>query len=797
MSGYEFKNHLPKDFDFFTNEPLSEEIWRSKYRWKDEPDFESTAERVARGVYLRGGKKDPAQIAHMNEAFDAMRHGLWMPGGRILAGAGTDKLVTLMNCYVNETVDDSMEGIHSAYGNIMFTMQQGGGIGTDWSTLRPAGAWLSRTQAPASGPCPFISSADSIGLTVESAGERRGAQMWTISDTHPDLPIFITKKHKPGVWTNGNISVLVSDAFMAAIQEDEEWYLYHQCKPKERDPELESLDFIDEETGQKQYVYAVWQARHLWAQITGSTYEYSEPGVIFIDRVNNWNNLQYVEEIRCTNPCGEQPLPPHGTCNLGAVNLALMVSNPFTDDADFDWGLLRNTVRVGVRFLDNVIEATNYPLPEQALEEASKRRIGLGFSGLASAMAQLGLRYGSNRSARFAEEVTKCICTEAYRTSVELAEELGAFPLYDETEFWHGEGFAASRLTDEPFFGKPIRNGVLLTIAPTGTTSVCYGNIESGLEPAFLHDYTRHVVQRDGSRRACQVSSFTARLWRHLNPGMDFPRHFVTADALKVHEHIAIQEACQNWIDASISKTINLPEDYSYEDFVAVYDMAYEAGLKGCTTYRPSEVRGSILSANTSEGQGDQESSNRAGVSGKGTAPINSRPPYLQGLTAKVSWPGLNSAAYVTLNRLTDGTPFEIFLSSKDQRNNEWMTTSTLLMSWLMRMGVPLSTICDELEQVHSFEGFFVEERFRPSLVSFIGSKLREMDGTFHNQAESLEPPHLPQAPVKDTSFLGVGGREGLVSILQGDKCPKCRSPNTKMIEGCFQCLDCSYNKCG
>jgi ribonucleoside-diphosphate reductase alpha chain len=778
---YEFYNHLPKDFDFFEGEPLSKEIWQNKYRWKDEANFADTAKRVAYGVY-------PAttETTHVVDAYNAMRKGLWMPGGRILAGAGTDKFVTLMNCYVNGTVNDSMRGIHDAFGNIMFTMQQGGGIGTDWSPLRPSGAWLGRTQAPASGPCPFISSADAIGLTVESAGERRGAQMWTIADSHPDLPEFIVKKHEKGIWTNGNISILISDAFMGAIAEDEDWLLYHKCKPRERDPKLESLDF-DDDNGIRMYVYSVWKARELWELITRSTYEYSEPGVIFIDRVNDWNNLQYCEEIRCTNPCGEQPLPPHGTCNLGAVNLALMVRKPFTDDAEFDWDLLRNTVRVGTRFLDNVIEATNYPLAEQKAEELAKRRIGLGFSGLASAFAQLGVRYGSAKSARLAGDITQAICLQAYQTSCDLAEELGHFPLYDAKEFWDGEGFAARKLKEQPFFGRPIRNGVLLTIAPTGTTSVAYGNIESGLEPAFLYDYTRNVVQRDGSKKPSQTTAFTARLWRHLNPGVDFPRHFITADKLPVHEHIAIQEACQNWIDASISKTINLPEETTYEDFVTVYDLAYEAGLKGCTTYRPSEVRGSILEGINESGHSNDHSLQ---LGGKGSAALNQRPALIGGYTVKVKWPGLNSAAYVTLNRLDDGSPFEIFLHSKDQRNNEWMTTSTLLMSWLMRMGVPLSTIAEELEQVHSIEGYFVEEKYRPSLVSLIGSKLRELDTAYKTGTEAPStktPLQPPLAPAPDNAGRNLNG---------GRRCTSCNSPSTILHEGCVKCLDCGHSKC-
>lgn len=287
-------------------------------------------------------------------------------------------------------------------------------------------------------------------------------------------------------------------------------------------------------------------------------------------------------------------------------------------------------------------------------------------------------------------------------------------------------------------------------------------------------------MQRDGSYKPTETTTFSARLWRHLNPGADFPRYFITADKLKVHEHIAIQEACQNWIDASISKTINLPKDYTYEEFVAVYDMAYEAGLKGCTTYRPSDIRGSILQASGTGSASEGEQT----ASGKATARINSRPAFISGITAKVKWPGLNSAAYVTLNRLVDGTPFEIFLHSKDQRNNEWMTVSTLLMSWLMRMGVELSTLCDELEQVHSLEGYFADGKYRPSLVSLIGAKLREMDALYipSKSPESALLPPLAAAPA--------------VTQL-GERCPQCRSTRLLREQGCVKCLDCDYNKCG
>lgn len=777
ITPFKFYNHLPAGFDLFTHEPLSKEVWGQKYRWGagEEKNFADTASRVVRGVYANDLEGD-----YSREAFEAMRMGLWMPGGRIIAGAGTNKHVTLMNCYVNGTLEDSMEGIASGYRNVMLTMQQGGGIGTDFSPLRPDGAWLSRTQAPASGPIPFAKAQDSIGLCVESAGERRGAQMGTLADTHPDLPAFIRAKHTPGILTQFNLSILISDAFMGAVHEDEDWYLYHETPPLKRSPELEALDFEDDETGKRQYVYSVWKAKDLWKLITESTYEYSEPGVIFIDRVNDLNNLSYCEAIRCTNPCGEQPLPPHGTCNLGAVNLAIMVRNPFTDDAEFDWELLKNTVRVGVRFLDNVIDVTNYPLPEQEAEEKSKRRIGLGFSGLASAIAQLGLRYGSNRSAAFAEEVTKKIAEWAYWSSWQLAEERGAFPLYKQDEFWGNGGFAATKMRHCAFYGKPLRNGVLMTIAPTGTTSITYGNIESGLEPAFAYSYTRNLTQRDGSKKAIQCSVFTAHLWRHLNGDDPFPRYFVEASQLKVHEHITIQEACQQWIDASISKTINIPVEMPYEEFVTVYDMAYEAGLKGCTTYRPSAIRGSVLST------GAEAGTTAMAAKGMATAPGTvKRPDYLDGSTAKLRWPSMNAAAYVTLNRLEDGHPFEVFLSSKDQRNNEWMTTATLLMSWLFKLGVPLETIAEELKKVSSIEGYIVDGSYRPSFVSLVGSKLLDMDKRFLGIAQDLNVPityqQLPQ---------------GAASFANQKRCPNCRSPKLRSKEGCETCDDCGYNKC-
>jgi ribonucleoside-diphosphate reductase alpha chain len=437
---------------------------------------------------------------------------------------------------------------------------------------------------------------------------------------------------------------------------------------------------------------------------------------------------------------------------------------------------------VGQRFLDNVTDVTRYPLKAQEDEQKRTRRTGLGFSGLATAMAQLGIRYGSTKAVRFAGEVSKCMAFATYEASIQLAEERGAFPEYDEKKFWHeSSGFAAQRFKGTPLFGRPLRNGVCNTLAPVGSGSIIFGNIDSGLEPIWALEYDRKVRQRDDTYKTTRTMSMTARLWRHLNGDEAFPRHITTASDLKVHEHILIQEACQQWIDASISKTINIPADMPYEEFVAVYDLAFEAGLKGCTTYRPSELRGSIL------GPSPQAGEQSAPASVTLSPDAIKRPEYLSAEVAKLRWPGLSSSAYVTLSRLEDGSPFEVFLSSKDQRQNEWMTTSTLLMSWLLRMGVPLQVIAEELQKVQSLEGFLVDRKYRPSLVSYIASKLLEMDARFKGDT-TIETP-------EGITIATTSGSVGMP--LAGPRCPECRSPNIKMKQGCQECQDCGHSKCG
>lgn len=742
------------------------DVWRDKYRWKDEATISDTFRRVADAIY----KNDKE---HAEEAFEAMNQGLWIPGGRILAGAGTPKRVTMMNCYVNEKVGDSMEGIMHALRNTALTLQQGGGIGTDFSTIRPEGALLTRTHTKASGPLPFMHMWDRASATIRSAGDRRGAMMGTMCDTHPDLIKFIHAKKQAGALTQFNVSVLISDAFMEAVKEDEDWILHFNVPPMDRAPELQEYDFVDESDDSIiHWAYSVHRARDLWKLITENTYEYSEPGVIFIDRVNELNNLYYCEDIRCTNPCGEQPLPPHGTCNLGHINLAKCVRNPFTSAATVDYDLIRQVTRMGVRFLDNVIDITAYPLDEQAVEERTKRRLGLGFTGLADLLAQVRVRYGSPDAARITEEISRTMCWEAYDTSAELSKERGAFKHFDHNKYLDYFNFAGTQLPSDiksKIRTHGIRNSLLMTIAPTGTGSIVIGNVSSGCEPVFLHSSQRRVLKSTGFGDEHETYiewGYGIQLYHavHNAPmgSLEVPSFMVTAEDLTVEEHVIMQAAAQRWIDSSISKTINVPKEISYEQFAKVYDLAYSLGCKGCTTYRPSDIRGSVLSK---PGEEPKTTTNEA---------LAARPEVLQGRTYKIKWPSLSSALYLTINSDEEEKPFEVFLSSKDAKYHDWATALTVMITAIFRKGGDISFVARELQQIQSLnDSAFKEGRQHPSLAAYVGWILeRHING-------ELEKPK-PEEPK---------------SI--GSKCPKCNQLTLFRKEGCKVCSTCSFTTCG
>lgn len=768
----------------FLGQEVSYDIWFDKYRHSGEDTPQVSNERVVAGVFEHDHENGRRWA---QAALKAMNLGLWMPGGRILAGAGTSKRVTLMNCYVCREIEDSMEGIADALKDAMLTMQQGGGIGMDFSTLRPgpdpkravtAGAHLSRTGAVASGPLPFMDMWNSMCDTIMSAGYRRGAMMATIRDSHPDLRQFIAAKHTAGRLTNFNMSILISDAFMDAVRNDESWDLHFNVPPHDAEP----LRIFTDDDGVTQFVYDQIPARELWDLILRSTYEYAEPGVIFIDRINELNNLSYCEHITCTNPCGEQPLPPNGACNLGAINLARLVENPFTPEARISWETLVEVTRIAVRFLDNVIDVTNYPLEMQDIEEKQKRRIGIGISGLANLLAQMRVRYGSREAETLTRKIMREIAVAAYEASAHLAAERGSFPLYD------AEAFTVApfveklpKRTRELIAKHGIRNGVLLTIAPTGTTSIYYGNISSGVEPPFAFSYTRRVKQPDGSWSEYEVQDYGYKLFKTLEGSTPPPDYLVTTQELSVEEHIRIQAACQEWVDASVSKTINCPESMSFEAFREVYDLAYAQGCKGCTTYRPSPLRGSILLSDGSRSQQDN---------------LPKRPPHLSGVTYKVKWPSIPSSLYVTINN-NDSKPFEMFIASRSTQNSEWTTALTLMISALMRTGMDISFIPEELMQVVSaHDSAWIDGKHYGSLVARIGAILKEhIDGL---KAAQTQPHDSDIEATKTPEDTQSGDEAQSTSVLaaQGCVCPQCNNPTLLSSEGCNVCVQCGYSSC-
>ena len=555
---------------------ISQDIWSAKYRFvrsdgTKESSLAETLDRVAAAV---AAAEKPELQNHWQQKFRNVMDDLsFIPAGRILAGAGTDRAVTLFNCYVMGSIPDSIPGIFNGLKEAAQTLQQGGGIGHDFSTLRPKGAAVHSVGADASGPLSFMDVWDAMCRTIMSAGARRGAMMGTLACDHPDIETFVDAKRDSTRLRNFNVSVLVSDAFMVAVAANAEWRLQFG--------------------GQ---VFKTVSARDLWQRIMRATYEVAEPGVIFIDRVNALNPLSYCEHISCTNPCGEQPLPPYGACLLGSLNLTRFVVDPFTEDAQLDLGRLRDVAEIAVRFLDNVVDVSNYPLPQQAAEARAKRRLGLGVTGLANALFMCGLRYGSAAAVNATALWMEVVADAALVASSELAFEKQAFPMFDADAFL-ATAYAEQLTTQQRQMIRQqgLRNGLLTSIAPTGTISLLAGNVSSGIEPVFSLSQQRRILQRDGSHRIESLQDYGYGLWRALKPRAQTPASLVTMAELSADEHLAMHAAAQAHVDSSISKTINVPADYPFDDFVSIYEKAWALGLKGCTTFRPNAVTGSVL----------------------------------------------------------------------------------------------------------------------------------------------------------------------------------------------------------
>lgn len=689
---------------------ISSLIWNEKYRYNNEPDLQATYKRVSSAVYAKDND------FHRLLAYTALINGEFVPGGRILAGAGTSRAVTMTNCFMSQEIEDSSEGIWEAFTNAMLTLRQGGGIGMNFSPIRPKGAFVKGVEADASGPLSYMHVWNSGCQTILSAGRRRGAMMAVLSVDHPDVIDFIKVKHEKGVLTNFNLSVLITDAFMRAVKSDQDWDLGFSIPPFQK-----SVSKITERNGHPWYVYQTVKAKDLFDLITGSTYEYSEPGVIFIDRINQMNNLNYCEKIIGTNPCqpdfatvltpegiktfkdvfvgstiwsgkkwttivskiftgnkpvfayftsngvfigtenhevfehgkkvqikdaksidsadpvdkgesfpilnskklgiypvsditvdcdehsywtggllvsncGEQVLPAYGNCTLGHINLSALVKEPWTHKAWIDYGRMREVVQIAVRFLDNVLSTTNFPFELQKQEALNKRRIGIGITGFATALQMVAIKYGSEQSIEIAHTIGKILRDSAYSASSALAKERGCFPLFERDLYLTGNFL--EDLPDEireEINHNGIRNGVLLSIAPVGTTSLLNNNISSGIEPVFAFSTKRKIRDNDGIgfREVNIVDYGYAQLG--IQDEEDRPAFMVKTSDLKPEHHLNILSVFQKYVDSSISKTINCPEDMNFENFRNVYLQAYESGCKACSTYRPSSVRGSII----------------------------------------------------------------------------------------------------------------------------------------------------------------------------------------------------------
>ena len=751
---------------------IAEQIWDMKYRLKAadgtpiDTSVEDSWRRIARALAVV--EKDPTE---WEEKFYAALEGFkFLPAGRITAGAGTGRSVTLFNCFVMGTVPDDMGGIFDGLKEAALTMQQGGGIGYDFSTIRPRGAAVMGVAADASGPLSFMDVWDAMCRTIMSAGSRRGAMMATMRCDHPDIEAFIAAKKDPARLRMFNLSVLITDPFMAAVKADGPWELIFGGK-----------------------VYQTVQARDLWNKIMRNTYDFAEPGVIFIDRINAANNLNYCETIAATNPCGEQPLPPYGACLLGSINMPTLITGAFTKDAKLDLTALDELVRTAVRMMDNVVDASRFPLPQQQAEALAKRRIGLGVTGLADALLMLGQRYGSVGAAKQTEDWMHAIARAAYLASVDLAREKGAFALFDADKYLaSGNMMQMDDDVRDVIRSYGIRNALLTSIAPTGTISLYAGNVSSGIEPVFAYAYTRKVLQKDGSRTEEEVVDYAVRLWRETYGDAELPDYFVNAQTLPPLDHVRMQAAAQKWVDSSISKTINCPEDISFDDFAEVYMAAWDQGCKGCTTYRPNAVTGSVLTVSESSDKIPAEApqTSSGGEVVYLSEPLD-RPAALEGQTYKVKWPGSEHALYITINDIIIAghrRPFEVFINSKNMEHFAWTVALTRMISAVFRRGGDISFVVEELKAVFDPRGgAWVDGRYIPSILAAIGGVIeRHLVAIGFIEGEGLGLKSDPHAEV-----MAVG------EAPRGKACPSCGDYNMRMVEGCMTCGSCGQSKCG
>ena len=800
-------------------QPISQDVLAEKYLKSGETDIEQLYQRVAKA--LAGAEKSELQQEWEQKFLVNLRAGA-IGAGRIMSAGGTDIQATLINCFVQPvgdaiqgTDDEGYPGIYEALREAAETMRRGGGVGYDFSRIRPKGAKVKGTHSIASGPCSYINVFDQSCSTVESAGARRGAQMGVLRIDHPDVLEFITAKRTPGRWNNFNVSVGVTDAFMQAVADDAEWELVHKAKPGRK-----LLDNGASQRADGQWVYRKMPARELWNTIMQSAYDFAEPGILFLDQINRDNNLHYCETIAATNPCGEQPLPNYGCCDLGPVILTRFVRNPFGVGGapGFDFEAFEQAVAVQVRALDNVLDVTWWPLPQQREEAQAKRRIGVGFTGLGNTLSMLCLRYdradGREMAARSAERMRNA----AYRASVELAKEKGAFPQFDAAAYLGGGSFA-SRLPDDikdaiKKYG--LRNSHLLSIAPTGTVSLAFAdNASNGIEPAFSWSYTRKKRESDGSTSEYTVEDHAYRLYRALHGttrDTPLPAYFVNALEMTAADHVAMMQAVQPYIDTSISKTVNIPADYPYEDFKDLYHHAWRAGLKGLATYRPNNILGAVLETSAPKTESKAEAATEPADPMRTV--IESRPKgALNAVAEKIEYwtQEGKKRLYLIVSFMPVSAPdgftveraIEFFMPvGQSGESQQWITATMRSLSLAARGGF-LDRALDDLSKVawdrgpvrlgtyQKADGGHVP-RWHDSEVAAIAYAIQNLIAERQQAAQGslFEPEELVHT--------GAGRAEELPeqvpsAVMAGKKCPECGAHAMIRKDGCDYCTQCGH----
>ena len=810
---------------FAIPQAISTDTLLEKYAKNGERDADSIYCRVAAAVAQ--AEKPEQRDVWATRYLANMRAGA-IGAGRIMSAAGTDIKATLINCFVQPVGDaiqgfdeDGLPGIYEALKEAAETMRRGGGVGYDFSHIRPSRALVNGTASMASGPCSYIDVYDKSCATVESAGARRGAQMGVLRITHPDQAEFITAKRTPGRWNNFNVSVSVTDDFMDALIKGEKIELFHKAKPCD--------DLIEEGAYQRadgMWVYRVADAKEIWESVMRSAYDFAEPGILFLSKINTDNNLWYCETIEATNPCGEQPLSNYACCDLGPIILPKFIRNPFgiEGEASFDYAGFAKAVATHVRFLDNVLDITYWPLEQQRKEAMSKRRIGVGFTGLGNALSMLKLRYNSTEGRAVAEMISECMRNAAYEASVELAKERGAFPLFDADKYLT-PGTFASRLPADlqakiRTYG--IRNSHLLSIAPTGTVSLAFAdNASNGIEPAFSWTYNRKKRQKDGTKKVYPVQDHAYRVYSELMGRLvdtaELPDYFVNALEMSADEHIAMMKTVQPYIDTSISKTVNVPVDMPYENFKDMYLQAWRAGLKGLSTYRPNDTLGSVLEVTP------KAEAPAAAPAPKAVGPlidpmrtvVDRRPEGALPAVAEkiVYWTNEGKKALylvVSFMPVTDADgkvherAIEFFMPiGQAGESGQWLSSSMRMLSLAARGGMLERALRDMRkvawdrgpvrlgERVREEDGAVIP-MWHDSEVAAIAYAIQEIIRNRAAQEQSASAPAL-SAPAPAAVTPEIAGQ-----VMPGKKCDDCGAHAVIKKDGCSYCTNCGITgSCG